>query len=234
MTLTLLLCRKNCRNSHTLTTEHNLSVLKTHGVDHLSYSELCQLLFQNDPWLLPEVSAGRGWVCKQGIGKRPEGWKIENIRVKEKPRSPSWSLESAWRRSSLNSQFVTLGIERAPWSLLLYQLGWYHLSRASVRLREPVWPVAAARHYLHSWGDERLPSASPCVAGPGTMQISLDPVGSIEKLSRAADRQMSYLLIQLYPGYWTSVDVAFLVPTCFKAHYNGYMRLWVFLEADTL
>ncbi|XP_054582093.1 protein mono-ADP-ribosyltransferase PARP12 isoform X3 [Eptesicus fuscus] len=46
---------KNCRNSHTLTTEHNLSVLKTHGVDHLSYSELCQLLFQNDPWLLPEI-----------------------------------------------------------------------------------------------------------------------------------------------------------------------------------
>ncbi|XP_023620590.1 poly [ADP-ribose] polymerase 12 isoform X3 [Myotis lucifugus] len=47
--------RKNCRNSHALTTEHNLSVLKTHGVDHLSYSELCQLLFQNDPWLLPEI-----------------------------------------------------------------------------------------------------------------------------------------------------------------------------------
>ncbi|XP_047276697.1 protein mono-ADP-ribosyltransferase PARP12 isoform X2 [Homo sapiens] len=46
---------KNCRNSHSLTTEHNLSVLRTHGVDHLSYNELCQLLFQNDPWLLPEI-----------------------------------------------------------------------------------------------------------------------------------------------------------------------------------
>ncbi|XP_066218952.1 protein mono-ADP-ribosyltransferase PARP12 [Saccopteryx leptura] len=46
---------KNCRNGHILTTAHNLSVLKTHGVDHLSYSELCQLLFQNDPWLLPEI-----------------------------------------------------------------------------------------------------------------------------------------------------------------------------------
>ncbi|XP_034877107.1 protein mono-ADP-ribosyltransferase PARP12 isoform X1 [Mirounga leonina] len=46
---------KNCRNSHSLTTDHNLSVLRTHGVDHLSYSELCQLLFQNDPWLLPEI-----------------------------------------------------------------------------------------------------------------------------------------------------------------------------------
>ncbi|XP_014441975.1 protein mono-ADP-ribosyltransferase PARP12 [Tupaia chinensis] len=46
---------KKCRNSHSLTTAHNLRVLKTHGVDHLSYSELCQLLFQNDPYLLPEV-----------------------------------------------------------------------------------------------------------------------------------------------------------------------------------
>nr|XP_036284529.1 protein mono-ADP-ribosyltransferase PARP12 isoform X2 [Pipistrellus kuhlii] len=46
---------KNCRNSHSFTTQHNLSVLKTHGVDHLSESELCQLLFQNDPWLLPEI-----------------------------------------------------------------------------------------------------------------------------------------------------------------------------------
>ncbi|ELK13803.1 Poly [ADP-ribose] polymerase 12 [Pteropus alecto] len=46
---------KSCRNSHSLTTEHNLGVLKTHGVDHLSYSELCQLLFQNDPWILPEI-----------------------------------------------------------------------------------------------------------------------------------------------------------------------------------
>lgn len=157
MTLTLLLCRKNCRNSHTLTTEHNLSVLKTHGVDHLSYSELCQLLFQNDPWLLPEVSAGRGWVCEQGIGKRPEGWKIGNIMAEEKPRPSSWSLGSAWRRSGLNSQFCDLGDWTCPLKpFLLYQLGWYRLSRASVRLGEPVWPVAAARPYLHSWGDERL------------------------------------------------------------------------------
>ncbi|XP_077003321.1 protein mono-ADP-ribosyltransferase PARP12 [Tamandua tetradactyla] len=46
---------KNCRNNHSLKTSHNLSVLRTHGVDHLSYGELCQLLFQNDPWLLPEI-----------------------------------------------------------------------------------------------------------------------------------------------------------------------------------
>lgn len=72
-----------------MTSDHNLSVLKTHGVDHLSYSELSQLLFQNDPWLLPEVSAGRECGRVQGIGERPEGWKIGNIMVEEKPRPPS-------------------------------------------------------------------------------------------------------------------------------------------------
>lgn len=46
---------KNCRNGHHLKTDHNLSVLRTHGVDHLTYSELCQLLFQNDPSLLPDI-----------------------------------------------------------------------------------------------------------------------------------------------------------------------------------
>uniref|UniRef100_A0A8C5L6L7 Protein mono-ADP-ribosyltransferase PARP12 n=2 Tax=Jaculus jaculus TaxID=51337 RepID=A0A8C5L6L7_JACJA len=46
---------KNCRNSHNLKSDHNQSVLKTHGLDHLTYNELCQLLFQNDPWLLPEI-----------------------------------------------------------------------------------------------------------------------------------------------------------------------------------
>ncbi|XP_048196283.1 protein mono-ADP-ribosyltransferase PARP12 [Perognathus longimembris pacificus] len=46
---------KNCRNGHNLKTDHNLSVLKIHDIDHLTYSELCQLLFQNDPWLLPEI-----------------------------------------------------------------------------------------------------------------------------------------------------------------------------------
>ncbi|KAM6167669.1 protein mono-ADP-ribosyltransferase PARP12 isoform 1-T1 [Erethizon dorsatum] len=46
---------KSCRNSHSLMMDHNLSVLRTHGVDHLNYSELCQLLFQNDPVLLPEI-----------------------------------------------------------------------------------------------------------------------------------------------------------------------------------
>lgn len=62
MTLALLLCRKDCRNGHNLTSEHNMRVLKTQGVDHLSFSELSVLLLQNDPLLLPEVSARRGWA----------------------------------------------------------------------------------------------------------------------------------------------------------------------------
>lgn len=62
-------------------TDHNLSVLRTHGVDHLTYNELCQLLIQNDPWLLPEVSA-RGRVGLEGffevLVEKPDGWQIEN------------------------------------------------------------------------------------------------------------------------------------------------------------
>ncbi|KAF4020354.1 hypothetical protein G4228_011780 [Cervus hanglu yarkandensis] len=46
---------KECRNGHNLKSNHNVSVLKTHGVDHLNYGELCMLLFQNDPLLLPEI-----------------------------------------------------------------------------------------------------------------------------------------------------------------------------------
>uniref|UniRef100_A0ABK0M3V1 Poly (ADP-ribose) polymerase family, member 12 n=1 Tax=Rattus norvegicus TaxID=10116 RepID=A0ABK0M3V1_RAT len=46
---------KNCRNGHNLKTDHNLSVLRTHGIDHLTYTELCQLLLQNDPSLLPDI-----------------------------------------------------------------------------------------------------------------------------------------------------------------------------------
>ena len=60
VTLALFLCRKDCRNGHNLMSNHNMSVLKTHGLDHLNYGELCMLLFQNDPLLLPEVSARRG------------------------------------------------------------------------------------------------------------------------------------------------------------------------------
>ncbi|XP_032339380.1 protein mono-ADP-ribosyltransferase PARP12 isoform X2 [Camelus dromedarius] len=46
---------KDCRNGHNLMSSHNMSVLKTHGVDHLSFRELSVLLFQNDPLLLPEI-----------------------------------------------------------------------------------------------------------------------------------------------------------------------------------
>lgn len=56
-------------------------MLRTHGVDHLNSNELCQLLVQNDPWLLPEVSA-RGMVglrsSLQIIVEKPDGWKIDN------------------------------------------------------------------------------------------------------------------------------------------------------------
>lgn len=71
-------------------TDHNLSVLRSHGVDHLTYSELCQLLFQNDPWLLPEVSAsrGKGGPCME-YGKDWMVGKYGNTMVEEKPRTPS-------------------------------------------------------------------------------------------------------------------------------------------------
>uniref|UniRef100_A0A8D0MD69 Poly [ADP-ribose] polymerase 12 n=1 Tax=Sus scrofa TaxID=9823 RepID=A0A8D0MD69_PIG len=46
---------KECRSSHTLRSDHNMSVLKTQGVDHLDFSELTVLLLQNDPQLLPEI-----------------------------------------------------------------------------------------------------------------------------------------------------------------------------------
>ncbi|KAM6202237.1 protein mono-ADP-ribosyltransferase PARP12 [Rhynchocyon petersi] len=47
--------QRTCRNGHSLSTLHNQRVLNMHGLNHLSYSELSQLLFQNDPWLLPEI-----------------------------------------------------------------------------------------------------------------------------------------------------------------------------------
>ena len=50
----LLRTRKNCRNGHILKSDHNLSVLSA-MVDHLTYTELCQLLLQNDPSLLPNI-----------------------------------------------------------------------------------------------------------------------------------------------------------------------------------
>uniref|UniRef100_A0A7M4FM44 Poly(ADP-ribose) polymerase family member 12 n=1 Tax=Crocodylus porosus TaxID=8502 RepID=A0A7M4FM44_CROPO len=44
-----------CKFIHNLRSEHNLPVLKHHGLQCLNDRELCQLLLQNDPSLLPEI-----------------------------------------------------------------------------------------------------------------------------------------------------------------------------------
>lgn len=54
--LGFLSSRKGCRFVHTFFSDHNLRVLKQHGLEHFTHDELCQLLLQNDPSLLPEVS----------------------------------------------------------------------------------------------------------------------------------------------------------------------------------
>ncbi|XP_027599582.2 protein mono-ADP-ribosyltransferase PARP12 [Pipra filicauda] len=47
--------RKECRFAHNFFSDHNLRVLRRHGLEILDSDELCQLLLQNDPSLLPEV-----------------------------------------------------------------------------------------------------------------------------------------------------------------------------------
>ncbi|NXM69608.1 PAR12 polymerase, partial [Serilophus lunatus] len=47
--------RKECRFTHNFYNGHNLHVLKCYGLENLNSAELCQLLLQNDPSLLPEV-----------------------------------------------------------------------------------------------------------------------------------------------------------------------------------
>uniref|UniRef100_A0A8C6Y7H5 Poly(ADP-ribose) polymerase family member 12 n=1 Tax=Naja naja TaxID=35670 RepID=A0A8C6Y7H5_NAJNA len=47
--------RKPCKFIHDINTGHNFSVLKEHGLEVLNSDELCQLLLQNDPSLLPEI-----------------------------------------------------------------------------------------------------------------------------------------------------------------------------------
>lgn len=54
----ILLRRKECKFVHDFYSPHNHSVLRQHGLDStFSNDELRQLLLQNDPTLLPEVSA---------------------------------------------------------------------------------------------------------------------------------------------------------------------------------
>ncbi|KAF1618823.1 Poly [ADP-ribose] polymerase 12, partial [Eudyptes chrysolophus] len=47
--------RKECKFVHNFHSDHNLCVLKQYGLEILNSDELCQLLLQNDPSLLPEV-----------------------------------------------------------------------------------------------------------------------------------------------------------------------------------
>ncbi|XP_070612407.1 protein mono-ADP-ribosyltransferase PARP12-like isoform X2 [Erythrolamprus reginae] len=47
--------RRPCKFIHDINTDHNLSVLKEHGLHGLNVQELNQLLLQNDPSLLPEI-----------------------------------------------------------------------------------------------------------------------------------------------------------------------------------
>uniref|UniRef100_A0A8D2PNR0 Poly(ADP-ribose) polymerase family member 12 n=2 Tax=Zosterops lateralis melanops TaxID=1220523 RepID=A0A8D2PNR0_ZOSLA len=49
------LARKGCKFVHNFHSDHNLRVLKQYGLENLNHDELCQLLLQNDPSLLPEV-----------------------------------------------------------------------------------------------------------------------------------------------------------------------------------
>ncbi|KAF7240649.1 Protein mono-ADP-ribosyltransferase PARP12 [Varanus komodoensis] len=47
--------RKQCKFIHDIYSPHNLAVLKEHRLEILSSDELCQLLLQNDPSLIPEI-----------------------------------------------------------------------------------------------------------------------------------------------------------------------------------
>lgn len=67
--------------------DHNMSVLKTQGVDHLDFSELTVLLLQNDPQLLPEVSVRRAWASARD-GERPGVGRQGNILAEERPGTP--------------------------------------------------------------------------------------------------------------------------------------------------
>ncbi|XP_074123865.1 protein mono-ADP-ribosyltransferase PARP12 isoform X2 [Sminthopsis crassicaudata] len=48
---------KQCKYSHSIDSLHNMTILKSHGIDEIKLNELCQLLLQNDSTLLPEICA---------------------------------------------------------------------------------------------------------------------------------------------------------------------------------
>ncbi|XP_078407579.1 protein mono-ADP-ribosyltransferase PARP12-like isoform X2 [Cetorhinus maximus] len=57
--------RTTCNFSHTILSSHNIPVLVANKLRMLSELELCQLLLQNDPSLLPEGSCRFGPNCKR-------------------------------------------------------------------------------------------------------------------------------------------------------------------------
>lgn len=48
--------RTSCKNSHSVFSGNNVEVLRNQDLQDLTEKQLFQLLLQNDPWLLPEVS----------------------------------------------------------------------------------------------------------------------------------------------------------------------------------
>lgn len=54
----LFFYRHKCKNPHSLFSTYNTTLLQRHGLQDLMEKQLFQLLLQNDPYLLPEVSHG--------------------------------------------------------------------------------------------------------------------------------------------------------------------------------
>lgn len=52
----VMFLRQRCKNDHSLASHHNVNLLRRHDLLDLSEKQLFQLLLQNDPWLLPDVS----------------------------------------------------------------------------------------------------------------------------------------------------------------------------------
>lgn len=62
-----MLLRQRCKNDHSLVSLHNVNLLRRHDLQELSEKQLFQLLLQNDPWLLPDVSLLLLWGWGGGI-----------------------------------------------------------------------------------------------------------------------------------------------------------------------